>query len=203
MNFDDAIKEIEDIASGQGIGLSENQLLEIGHEVIGLIVERTQGGIDADHKTFDAYSPDYAKVREGKGLSGTTVNLDLQGHMLAAMIPVVDGKDVEIGFLNEFEAKKAAWHTGGVDKVVAVKPHSRIAYVNAKTGKRVSRQEAAKDKRRKNPKTTARIEAVELHARHQFLPKRDFISIRHPEDEKKMGEVVAVKYMDNIEARRK
>jgi len=202
MKIDAAIEEIEALVSGESIALSENQLMEIGNAAIAIIVDRTQAGIDADHRAFEKYSPEYAAARERKGLSSETVNLDLQGHMLQAMIPVVDGKEVDIAFLSEFEAKKADWHVQGVDKVVAVKPHSRIAYVDAKTGKRVSRQEAAKDKRRKTPKTTAREERVELHSRHQFLPKRDFISIRHDRDEQKLGEVVAVKYIENIERRR-
>lgn len=202
MNIDDAIRDIEAIASWDGLGLSEEQLLEVGYKAIEIVVDRTQAGVDVNHKPFEKYSTEYAAAREKKGLSGETVNLDLQGHMQAAMIPIVDGKSVSVGFLSEFEAQKAQWHAQGVDKNVGVKPHTRVAYVDAKTGKRVSRQEAAKDKRRKNKRVAERSERVEAHQRHQRLPKRDFLGIRHLDDERKLGEVIAAKYVENLKARR-
>lgn len=202
MSFDKAIQEIEAILNGEGASPSEVQLKEIGQFSIDLVIARTRDGIDADHKPFAPYSEQYAKVREARGRS-TKVDLVMNGDMQAAMTPVVNGKEVDIGFLSEFEAKKAEWHSGGIKKTVPIKTHSRLALIDTKTGRRVTQKEAAKDKRRKSPRVTKRIETVKVHERHMNLPKRDFIDIRHDDDVMKVGEVVAAKYIDNIKGRLK
>lgn len=203
MNFDEVMREIEAVARGEGIALSEAQLKTVGEEAIAIIVDRTKTGIDADHAKFDAYSPDYAKFREAHSRSSEKVDLAFTGAMQGAMQPVVTGDSVEIGFMSTAEEKKAEWHTHGYKKTVPVKTHARTTHINTKTGQRVSAKEAAKDKRRKVKRTEARTETVNVHERNMKLPKRDFFDIRHPKDEARMSEVVGEMYAANIAKRRR
>lgn len=203
MKIEDAIAEIESIAAGKGIQLSETQLKLVGEEGLAIIIDRTKLGIDADHVKFKAYSPAYAKFREDHQRSSTTVDLAFTGHMQGAMTPTTNGTDVEIAFMSVTEEIKAASHIQGVHKTVDVKYHTRDAHIDIKTGRRVSRKEAKKDAKRKTKKIVKRTEYITGHERHMNLPKRDFFDIRHPTDEAKLSEVVGEMYKDNIEKRRR
>lgn len=164
--------------------LTEPQLKVIGDEAINVIVLRTKQGIDADHKQFHEYSDGYKKHREQIGRSGTTVDLAVSGHMQQGMasMPNVQTGEVSVGFLSPAEEKKAAIHNSGVDKVVSVRSHRRSVYIDAKSGQRVSRKEAALDKKRKNKRVATKTELVDTFQRHQKTPKREWFDIRHPVD---------------------
>lgn len=204
MTFADLVKEIEATLEGGTIGLDDQQARAVGEFAIGLVIDRTKQGIDADHHAFAPYSPEYAETRKRRGRSDSTVDLALTGDMQNSMIAVPDGKGgVDVAFMSAAEEIKARAHTGGVKKTVPVKMHRRLALIDTKTGRRVTKKEAAKDKRRKKPRVAERIETVGVHDRNMNLPKRDFFDIRHPDDEAKVGEVVGDFFADNIKARRR
>lgn len=113
--------------------VTEDELMEIGHFAVALVVARTKKGLDADGKPFVAYTPSYTEERVKHGLQGSPVDLARSGHMLGALIPQRTGPDeVSALFLAPLEATKAAAHNYGVDKVTSRKGNP----VHAHTPKR-------------------------------------------------------------------
>lgn len=179
-------------------GITEAQLLELGHAGLEIIVMRTRAGLDADRKPFAPYSEEYKKVRAAKSLQTSTVDLAVTGHMIGASSVFPGTGEVVIGFNSTFEAKKAAAHNFGVDKQVSVKAHSRGTHVDKK-GRRVSRAEVRRDAKRKNKRVYQRSESVGQHTRHMKMPKRNWFDIRSPEDEAALTEMVGIDVAKNVE----
>lgn len=177
--------------------LTEAELKTIGDAAVDVIVLRTKQGVDADHKPFVPYSDSYKKTRERLSRSTTTVDLAVTGHMQQAITTEPGADSVTLGFLNPNEEKKAAIHNSGVDKIVSVRSHTRNAYIDSKTGKRVSRKEAALDKKRKNKRVAVRTESVDVFERHQKTPKREWFDIRHDVD----VDIVAAAVRDVLDSR--
>lgn len=183
--------EIEKEIAAATSRLSESQLKIVGEQAINVIVMRTKSGVDADHKQFTPYSPGYKKTRERIGRSSSTVDLAITGHMQQAMESTPGDGEVSIGFMNPLEEKKAEIHNSGVDKQVSVRSHTRSAYIDKKSGRRVSRKEAKRDSKRKNPRVMARTENVSMFQRHQVTPKREWFDIRYGADIDAVGSIIA------------
>lgn len=174
--------------------LASDDLLEIGHFATTLIIARTKTGVDVDGHGFKAYSPAYALERRKRGLSDKP-DLAVKGHMLGALVPIVISADeVDIGYLDPLQEKKAAVHNSGSDAVALVRSHSRKTSVDSK-GRRVSREEAKRDQRRKNKKTSTRVEAVGVHERHMNTPKREFADVRMPRELDAIEELIVRKLL--------
>lgn len=171
---------------------TEAELKLVGEQAISVIALRTKQGVDADHKPFTPYSDGYKKTREKLGRSSATVDLAVTGHMQQAMEsrPDVAEREVNIGFMSAAEETKAAVHNSGVDKQVSVRSHTRSAYIDKKTGRRVSRQEAKRDMKRKVQRVTTRTERVDVFKRNQRTPKREWFDIRHPADTRAVEAVI-------------
>lgn len=190
--------EIEREIAASMSPLSDAELKAIGDEAINVIVLRTKAGLDADRKAFKPYSDGYKKQREAMGRSSDKVDLSVSGHMQQGMISEPHDHEVSVVFLNPTEEKKAEIHNSGVDKVVSVRSHRRAVYINAKTGQRVSRKEAALDRKRKNKRVATKTEAVSTFSRHQKTPQREWFDIRNSVD----VDIVQTVIEDKLKARR-
>jgi hypothetical protein len=116
---DRAYEELEEAVAG---AFSPDELMELGQLAVTIVVARTKRGIDADGKTFKAYSPAYLLERQRASLRTTPVDLAVKGHMLGGMVPSVTGtNEVTVGFVSATEAIKAAAHTDGVDRSVSTR----------------------------------------------------------------------------------
>lgn len=177
--------------------LAPSDLEHLGWQAINIVTLRTKQGLDADLYPFVPYSTDYAKERQRAGYS-TTPDLARTGHMLGAMIPNVVGDEVRIQFLSAIDERKAAIHNQGSFSASSVAAHSRSVYVDAKTGRRVSRQEAARDKKRKKKRVTVRTENVGEHRRLSGTPKREFFDIRHPREVEAIGAALGEVYQARV-----
>jgi hypothetical protein len=164
--------------------LTHEELIEVGHAAIALVVARTKKGLDADGNKFAAYKPAYARVRAKAAVRVSPPDLVRTGHMLAGMQPLVTGQnEVTISFPSDLEAKKAATNNDGCKELVDVSPHKRGAYFDtSKGGQRVSRKDWKKDQRRKNKRVVARTEKVGAHERQMDTPAREFLDIRRPRE---------------------
>lgn len=196
-DYDAAAKKLGQI--GEALhGITEEQLLNLGHTGLSIIVMRTRAGMDADRKAFVPYSEGYKKVRAAKSLQTGHVDLTVTGHMIGATSVFPGDGEVVIGFNSTFEAKKAAGHNSGVSKQVSVKSHSRATHVD-KRGRRVSRDERRKDKRRKKKRVYQRAEAVGKHTRQMNMPRRAWFDVRADEDVAALSEEVGIDVARNIE----
>lgn len=93
--------------------LEPDELLEVGHAAIGIVVARTRAGLDASGNRFKPYSPGYAKTRVKANL-GTQPDLVRTGHMIGGMQPLVTGVDeVTVSFPAQIEATKAGANNDG------------------------------------------------------------------------------------------
>ncbi len=159
--------------------MSHAQAKIIGEAAIAIVVTRTKHGLDAGGAQFVAYTPEYALTRQKRGLQ-TRPDLAVTGHMLGAMISEQTAPDeITVTFSSAREATKAAAHNDGVKSNALVPSHSRSVYINKK-GQRASRDEIARDKRRKTPRLIQRIESVSGHDRNMRTPQREFLDIRQP-----------------------
>lgn len=195
---DDIADEVDALVADTVKEFQQAELLAIGHQALNIIVLRTKQGMDVDHKTFVKYSPSYAKYRESHGRSASNVDLAFTGHMQQA-ITVSPGKgEVSLEFLSQQEAIKAAAHDHGVNSSVSVRSHTRRTAVDVKTGRRVSADEARKDRKRKSKRVGYRVESVESFQRNQRLPKREWFDVRHPSDtaivERSLEEIIAKRF---------
>lgn len=94
--------------------LEPDELLEVGHAAIALVLARTKVGKDVDGVPFKAYKPDYANERRRAGLQASPPDLVRTGHMLGAMLPEVTGaNEVTVSFTADVEARKAAANNYG------------------------------------------------------------------------------------------
>lgn len=67
----------------------ERELTKIMEEAVTEIVRRTQSGTDVNGRSFDKYSPSYAKFREKKGRNAK-VDLTFTGRMMGSMTSTVN-----------------------------------------------------------------------------------------------------------------
>lgn len=81
-----------------------------------MIVARTKKGLDADGKKFIRYAFDYMETREKKGLRKEPPDLAVTGHMLGAIVPVVDETSARIGFASPRAAEIASYHVEGTSQ---------------------------------------------------------------------------------------
>lgn len=168
-------------------------LLEVGHFATTLVVARTKAGKDVDGQAFAEYSEAYAETRKKLGLSDSP-DLAVTGTMLGALVPrVISADEVAIGYLDAQQEKKAAIHDSGSDAVTLVRSHSRKTVVDSK-GRRVSREEAKRDRRRKRQRTSVRVETVDSHERQMHTPKREFADIRQPAELDLVEQIIVEKY---------
>lgn len=87
--------------------LEPDELLEVGHAAISVVVARTRAGLDASGNRFKPYTSDYAETRAKANLS-TRPDLVRAGHMIGGMQPLVTGVDeVTVAFPSQVEAIKA------------------------------------------------------------------------------------------------
>lgn len=115
--------EMADMLDGLAAELSDEQLdgldatlLEAGHLGVAIIAARTKAGLDADGQPFTPYAPDYARLRERKGLS-SQVDLARTGRMIGAQhVHVTGPNEVTIDFLSREDADKALWTHGGTTR---------------------------------------------------------------------------------------
>lgn len=78
------------------------------------ILERTAKGVDADGKTFPAYSEKWAAIRRERGRPTSKVDLFFTGQMIGAITQrVVSGNEAQIFFVDTQQAAKAHGHTTG------------------------------------------------------------------------------------------
>lgn len=177
---------------GRALGsLTDAEMKAVGDQAINVVVLRTKAGVDADHKPFVSYSDGYKKTRERLSRSTSVVDLAVTGHMQQAMESSPRDGEVSIGFMSAAEEMKAEIHNSGVDRQVSVRSHTRSAYIDSKTGRRVSRKEAKRDSKRKSPRVVARTENVGSFQRQQRTPKREWFDIRHPRDIDAVGEAIS------------
>lgn len=178
--------EFDSLVSGGAksvLQLDDATLLAAGHAALNVILLRTKQGLDVDHHKFTPYDRHYAEYRQKNGRSASTVDLAFTGHMQQSITVAKTGNDVTLEFMNAHESIKAQAHNEGVDKPgTYVRSHRRKTAVNIYTGKRVSADEAKRDRRRKNQKVAYRVESVDVFTRHQRTPKREWFDVRHPDD---------------------
>lgn len=200
----DIAKEIERAIDGATSELSDSQLVEIGHQALNVMVTRTKAGLDADLRPFVPYSVDYANERAKRGYS-TTPDLARTGHMLGAMIPLAEPGAVTIRFLSPMEEKIATFQNEGTNRrnaSLSVRSHSRGVFVDKATGRRVSREEVARDRRRKNKRVMGRTENVSAHTRTGGVPQREFFDVRAPVEVAAIGESIGDAVQGNVEKKR-
>lgn len=166
-------------ALGRGIGLLQpDELLEVGHAVIGIVVARTRAGLDASGMPFKPYRKSYERARQRASLRTSPPDLVRTGHMLGGMQPLITGADeVTVSFPSPIEAIKASVNNDGCTKTVQVKAHYKNAYLKNVKGQgivRVSRQDYKKSPR----KVKAVTENVQAHERHMNTPAREFLDVR-------------------------
>lgn len=167
-SYDDAAKKLGQI--GEALhGITDAQLLELGHAMMNIIVLRTKTGLDADRKPFAPYSEAYKKVRIDHSLQVDHVDLARTGHMIQSLIVSPGAGEVVIGFGSTREATKAAAHNSGVNRSPS---WLRNAYRKVR-GKR------------------------KLLGRR--LPKRNWFDVRAPEETAALTEMVGVDVTQNVE----
>lgn len=111
MAEDDPERAFAELSEAIGGPLTHEELLEIGHLGVTMVVARTKHGLDAGGKTFKKYSDEYAKERADRGLRPYPPDLAVKGQMLGALLPDVSGhNEVTVSFSSEREAIKAASH---------------------------------------------------------------------------------------------
>ena len=155
--------------------LTPAELLAIGHTALNVIVLRTKRGLDADHKPFAPYTPEYAARRKKSGRSGTTVDLAVTGHMQQAVIVTTHPGESHLQFMNHAEDVKAEAHNKGVHKQETVRGHSVKPYT-----RKVQRYTKAGKVRMKKQNVGGHTRLP--YQRKMDLPKREWFEVRHPHD---------------------
>lgn len=176
--------------------LQPDELLEVGHAAIALVVARTRAGQDVNGAQFKPYRKSYARARERASLRTSPPDLVRSGHMLGGMQPLVTGADeITVSFPSDLEATKAAVNNDGCTKLVNVRAHSKNAYLQDVKGKgiiRVSRQAYKKDQRRKGDKRIKAVtENVQQHTRQMNTPAREFLDVKQSREMNFLAEVAS------------
>ena len=90
--------------------------MQLGREIIDIIINRTLAGRDINNDSFVGYSKTYRESEEFEDWrkSATQVNLRLTGDMQESLfVENTFGTHVTIGFREELEAAKAHGHNNG------------------------------------------------------------------------------------------
>lgn len=179
--------------------LEPDELLEVGHAAIGIVVARTRAGLDASGAQFKPYRQSYERARARASLRTSPPDLVRTGHMIGGMQPLVTGPDeVTVSFPSQIEAIKAAVNNDGCTKTVQVKAHSKNAYMADIKGRgivRVSRQAY-----KKNPRNVKAVtENVQAHERRMNTPVREFLDVRQVREMEFIAEVATEAIARRIE----
>lgn len=110
-DFDHAAAVLDGIAE-EVAHVDDATLSQVGHFALNMILLRTKQGKDADLVAFKPYTPEYAQVRQKRGLS-TRPDLAVTGHMLGSMTVRVAGGEASIVVNNPLEATKLAANNDG------------------------------------------------------------------------------------------